>query len=113
MKISKNDLLKKMSQLDQKLMNLWLNDNSDINDDDIWEMFVILLETRVELLGVCTNAGISLTKEQCLPDWLERLTNSRKEMRLHELKKLANKKSQSGKYKLYESVAEILKDKNV
>jgi hypothetical protein len=112
MKISKKDLLKKIDQIDQKLMNLWLNDNSDINDDDIWEMFVLLLESRVELLGICISAGIPLTQQICLPDWLERLTNARKELRLHELKKLANKKSQGEKYKLYESVAEILKDNN-
>jgi hypothetical protein len=112
MKITKEDLLKKIDQIDQKLMNLWLNENSDINDDDIWEMFVILLESRVELLGICLHAGVPLTRQICLPDWLERLTDARKEMRLRELKKLANKKSQGEKYRLYENVAELLKDSN-
>lgn len=112
MRISKKDLLKKIELIDQKLINLWLNDNSSIHDDDLWEMFVILLESRVEILGVCIKANVPLTQEICMPQWLEKLTNSRKDLRLHELKKLANKKSQSEKYKLYESVAEILKDQN-
>jgi hypothetical protein len=112
MKISKQDLLKKIEQLDQKIMGLWLNDNCDFNDDDIWEMFVVLLETRVEILNVCAQAQVPLTKEICLPEWLAKLTNVRKEIRLHELKKLATKKSQAEKYKLYESIAEIFGEKN-
>jgi hypothetical protein len=109
-KISKKELLQKIEQLDQKLMNLWLNDNVDMNDDDIWEVFVVLLETRVELLNVCIQAKVPLTPEICMPEWLEKLTNSRKEVRLHELKKMAEKKSKGEKYRLYENMARVVED---
>ena len=108
MKISKQDLLKKIDQIDQKLMNLWLNDNVDMNDDDIWEVFVVLLESRVELLNICRQAKVPLTSEICMPEWLEKLTNSRKEVRLHELKKMAEKKGKGDKYRLYENMAKIV-----
>lgn len=108
MKISKKDLLKKIEQLDLKLMNLWIGENSDLNDDDIWEIFVVLLESRVELLNVCLDAKVPLTPEICMPEWLEKLTNSRKEVRLHELKKIAHKNGKSDKYRLYENMANVI-----
>ncbi len=108
MRISKSDLLRKLDQLDQRLMNLWLNENTDLNDDEIWDIFVVLLESRVELLNVCIKAGIQLSRETCLPEWLDKLTNTRKEIRLHELKKMAQKRSKGDKYRLYENMAEVI-----
>lgn len=108
MKISKKDLLKKIEQLDLRLMNLWLSESADLNDDDIWEIFVVLLESRVELLNVCIEAKVPLTPEICMPEWLEKLTSSRKEIRLHELKKMAQKRGKSEQYRLYESMAKVL-----
>jgi hypothetical protein len=109
-RISKEDLLKKLEQLDHRLMHLWLNENSDLNDDEIWDIFVVLLESRVELLNICIKAGVPMSREACLPEWLEKLTNSRKEIRLHELKKIAKKKGKGEKYRLYENMAEVVED---
>ncbi|MEO5667081.1 MAG: hypothetical protein ABIR96_03390 [Bdellovibrionota bacterium] len=110
MRISKKDLLKKIEQIDARLMNLWLSEHADLNDDDIWEIFVVLLESRVELLNVCMEAKVPLTPEICMPEWLEKLTNSRKEMRLHELKKVTQKTGKSDKYRLYENMASVLEE---
>lgn|GEM_PF-1255657 len=108
MRISKKDLLKKIEQLDQRLMGLWLSEHADMNDDEIWEIFVVLLESRVELLNVCIQAKVPLSPEICMPEWLEKLTNSRKEVRLHELKKVTQKTGKGDKYRLYESMAKVL-----
>ncbi len=108
MKIDKEHLLKKLSDIDQKLMGLWINEDEDLSDDDRWEIFVVLLETRVEILNLCQEAGIRLTAEQCVPAWLERMTSHRKEIRLRELRLLGeNLRKNKKKYEAYEKVSEI------
>ncbi|NCN41745.1 hypothetical protein GW916_10920 [bacterium] len=110
MKITKKDLRKKLEQLDQRIMGIWMADTSDVKDDDLWEAFVTLLEARVELVNVCIKAKVPLTKEDAMPPWLERLTANQKEIRLHELKKLLQKRNNSEKYRRYENIARILEE---
>lgn len=107
MRISKKDLLLKLSHLDQRIMGLWISQEMDLNDDEIWDLFVLLLETRVELLKACKDAGVVMAPEICLPQWLAKLTNAHKETRLHELKKLSQKQLDLGKYRAYESIARL------
>ncbi len=82
-------LLLKLKQLDKRLIDIWLDEDSFLSDDDRWEIFVVLLETRVELLQTCKDAGVKLTPTMCLPSWLERLVSRKKEIRLRELKLLS------------------------
>jgi hypothetical protein len=86
MKITAQTLMAKLEQLDKRLVDIWLEDNLELHDDEIWELFVLLLESRVELLKSCKDAGLQLSQEQCLPGWLQRLVDSRGEMRVRELK---------------------------
>ncbi len=111
MKITKKDLRKKLDQLDQRIMGLWMAETSDVTDDDLWDSFVSLLEARVELLNVCIEAGVPMNKEDALPLWLERLTANQKEIRLRELKKLLQKRNNGDKYKRYENISGILEEK--
>jgi hypothetical protein len=91
-------------------MGLWLAEDLDLNDDEIWELFVVLLESRVELLKACKDGGMELSPEVCLPQWLAKLTNSQKETRLRELKKLSEKQRNMPKYRAYETTAAIKKE---
>ena len=81
-------LLDKLQALDEDILKLWISDSEELDEDDRWEIFVVLLETRVALLKTCKDAKVKLDAEMAWPSWLERLTNSRKELRLRELKKL-------------------------
>jgi len=108
MKVDKNHLLLKLADLDQKLMNLWINEDEEITDDDRWEIFVVLLESRVELLNLCKDAGIRLTEDQCVPKWLEKMTSHRKEIRLRELRVMGDKlKRDKKKYETYENLSDL------
>ncbi len=106
MKISKEQLLQKLKLLDQRIMGLWLAEDLDLNDDEIWELFVVLLESRVELLKACRDGGMELSAEICLPQWLAKLTNAQKETRLRELKKLSEKQAKRKQYQAYEEAGE-------
>lgn len=108
MKITKAGLREKLAQLDEKLKGLWVYNEGKISDDDIWLLFVELLEARVELLSVCIQAKVPLTKEDAMPEWLERFSKSRQEIRLRELKRLHRKKNNNEKYRMYENISEIL-----
>lgn len=92
MKITKENLIAKLGQLDERLLDLWVNEDPDLSDDDRWEIFAVLLETRVELLGVLRSAGVRLSAEACLPPWLEKLTSRKRDIRLRELKSLSDEK---------------------
>lgn len=102
MKISKNQLLEKLHQIDERLVNIWLTEDPKISDDDIWEIFVVLLETRVELLKSCREAGVLLAKDTATPSWLDRLFVRKKEIRLRELRSVSRALSTKGKIKAYE-----------
>lgn len=81
-------LLDKLQALDEDILKLWISDTAELDEDDRWEIFVVLLETRVALLKTCKDAQVKLDAELAWPKWLESLTNSRQEIRLRELKKL-------------------------
>ena len=89
MKTSRELLIQKLHRLDERLVNIWLTDDPDISDEDIWEIFVVLLESRVELLKTCRDAGLKLSREVCLPDWLDRLVSKKQELKLREIRLLA------------------------
>lgn len=111
MRITKAGLKQKLRQVDDKIMGLWVHESTRISDDDIWEEFVELLEARVELLDICVQAKVPLTREEALPQWLEKLSNSRKQIRLGELKKLHRKIHNGKKYKQYEDIFNLLEEK--
>jgi hypothetical protein len=102
MKITQRDLLDKLEQLDERLVNIWLADENSLEDDDIWDIFALLLETRVELLKSCKDAGIKLSVETCLPEWLDRLVNRQKEVRLRDLRGVARELEQRRKLRSYD-----------
>ena len=85
-KINAEYLLKKLVSLDEKLVNIWLSEDLETAEDDIWDVFVVLLETRVELLKTCKDAGIKLSREQVLPGWLERLVSRKNELKLRDIR---------------------------
>ncbi len=107
MKISKEKLIEKLKVLDQRLLQIWIDDQLDLHDDERWEIFVVLLETRVELLTTCRDAGVALGPEVCMPPWLDKLTSSRRETRLRDLKLLYDEIRQKKNIKAYEEVAQM------
>ena len=106
MKIRKETLIQKLGQLDDRLLNLWVDENPELSDDDRWEIFALLLETRVEILRALKDAGIKLTSEICLPPWLDRLTSRKREVRLRELRAMAEEKKTRAKLAVYQGIAE-------
>lgn len=96
-------LLEKLQALDEDILKLWISDAAELDEDDRWEIFVVLLETRVALLKTCHDVGIKLTIDLAWPSWLDRLTNSRKEVRLRELKKLFDDLQKQRYLKRYEA----------
>mgnify|MGYP000882228241 CR=1 FL=1 len=105
MKITVEALLKKLGQLDQRLLNIWVSEDADLSDDERWEIFAVLLESRVELLAVLRDAGHRLTPEICLPPWLDRLTSRKREVRLRELKTTLEEKRSRDRISAYREVA--------
>jgi len=102
MKITKEDLLEKLEQLDERLVTIWLNEDNAVTDEEMWDIFVILLETRIELLKSCKDAGIKLSQDVCLPPWLDRLVNRRQEIRLRDLRTVSRELEQRRKIRAYE-----------
>lgn len=107
MKISKDKLLHRLKALDERLLQIWVDDNIELSDEERWEIFIILLESRVNLLTTCRNAGVVLSPEACMPRWLEKLTSSRKEVRLRDLRLLYEELRQKKTVKAYEDVANL------
>ncbi|NCN27879.1 hypothetical protein GW915_09915 [bacterium] len=113
MKISKTHLLEKLDQVDVDLLQLWVEDEGEVSDEQKWEIFVELLERRVTVLQTCRNANIKLSQEQCLPRWLARLTQSRKELRLREVKILYDELKRRRNVAKYRKVERQLEDDTV
>lgn len=86
MKTTPDKLLEKLDEIDHALLELWVQDEGEISDEQKWEIFARLLEQRVDILKTCIESKIEVSKQQCFPVWLERLTQSRKELRLREIK---------------------------
>jgi hypothetical protein len=107
MKITREKLFQKLKALDERLLQIWIDDNIELNDDERWEIFVMLLEARVNLLTTCRDAGVKLSPELCMPRWLETLTSSRKELRLRDLRLLYEELRQKKTIKAYEDVAKL------
>jgi hypothetical protein len=101
-RITQAELLGKLRSLDEKLVNIWLQEENRLSDDEIWEIFVVLLESRVEILKTCRDAGVRLTLEMCLPTWLERIVARKKELRLRDIKVLAEDLRRQKKLAEYE-----------
>ena len=112
MKIRQSTLIAKLAQLDERLLNLWVDENPQLNDDDRWEIFALLLETRVEILKVLRDAGVRMSSEMCMPPWLERLTSRKREVRLRELKTLADEKKKRAKVAVYQGMADNQESEN-
>jgi hypothetical protein len=105
MKISSESLLQKLDEIDHALLELWVKeDENDLSDDEKWEIFVKMLEKRVEILKTCFSAKVPLNNAQCFPQWLERLTQSRKELRLREVKILYDELRKQKKISKYRKV---------
>jgi hypothetical protein len=111
-RITKENLLAKLEQLDMRLLNLWVDEDPDLSDDDRWEIFAVLLETRVELLGALRTAGVRLPPESCLPPWLDRLTSRKRELRLRELKSVMDEKKKRAPMAVYRGIAENTGEEN-
>jgi len=108
MKLSTKRLLEKLDQIDSDLLQLWVQDDGEITEEQKWEIFVNLLERRVDVLQTCKNANLNLSKEQYLPKWLERLTQSRQELRLREIKMLYDEMNRQRKIAKYKKVGRTL-----
>ena len=89
MRITSADLKEKLARLDDRMLSLWLVDETSMSDDDLWEIVVVLLETRVEIIKCCRDAGVQLSQQDCVPEWLVSLLENRKEMRLREIRKMS------------------------
>lgn len=106
-KISQDILLEKLEALDDRILNIWLEDADTLTDEERWDIFVSLLETRVGLLKTCKDAGIVLTSEQAVPRWLERLTTSRMTLKRRELRHMDEERKARRHVSVYEGVAKI------
>ena len=105
--VGKDNLMRKLRTLDEKLLQIWVDEELGLEDDERWELFVLLLESRVKLLITCRDAGMVLSPEDCMPSWLEKLTSNRKELRLRDLKLLYDEMKQRRNIKTFEEVARL------
>lgn len=110
-KISKVDLLRKLDLLDERLLNIWIQDNPSLSDEEKWDIFVILLESRVELLKACRDAGVKLSSAKIVPEWLERLSASRADIKRREIRQYREDTLQRKKLGVYESIASVKEKK--
>lgn len=106
-KVNKEVLLEKLESLDDRILNIWLEDQSTMTDDERWDIFVSLLETRVSLLKTCCDAGLKLTPDQVVPRWLERLSSSRCTLKRRELRLLDEERKTRRQIGVYANVAQV------
>jgi hypothetical protein len=112
MRIKVSKLLEKLHQLDDRLLAIWTDENDGLADDERWDIFVVLLESRVELLKVCRDAGVELSEAMCLPDWLKRLTDRQRTIRLREVRLLAEQMKVQRAVRSYKSTESVEGNKN-
>ena len=108
MKITAKQLLDKLELLDQRILGLWIDEQMEMDDEERWELFALLLESRVELLKSCTEAGLRLPQDRYLPSWLKSMSSQQKEIRLRDLKRLHEQLQNSKNIRTYESIARIV-----
>jgi hypothetical protein len=106
-KITRDDLIKKLGALDHQILNIWVDDNVELDDDERWEIFAVLLETRVELLKSVKAAGVNLESEMVLPKWLQKMASARQEIRLRDLKRMHEELQHRKHVKTYEVMANL------
>ncbi len=107
-RITLDDLVRKLDQLDEALISMWLDDREDFDEtDEAWQKFVSLLEARVELLTTLRDAGMALSREMAWPSWLENLSQSRRELMRKRVGELSKQKNRIVKYKKYEDTGKI------
>jgi hypothetical protein len=109
-KLTHAELVSKLKSLDEKLVNIWLTEENKLSDEEIWEIFVVLLESRVEILKTCRDAGVKLTGQMCLPPWLEKIVARKKELRLRDIKLLAEDMRKQKNLSSYQSQAYLSKE---
>lgn len=110
-KMTKQALLRKLDLLDERLLNIWIQDSPSLSDEEKWDIFVTLLETRVELLKACRDAGIRMGAERIVPGWLERLSTSRMEIKRREIRQYREEALQKKRVGVYESIASVKEKK--
>jgi hypothetical protein len=102
MKITRQGLLDKLNQIDQRLLDIWLVEKPELGEEETWELFLVLLETRVEILKSCRDAGLKISPEDCTPAWLDKLVTNRQELKLREIRKMAFEMQRAKKISTYD-----------
>ena len=83
-RITRSGLREKLRLLDTQLKAIWLSAEPQ-DEDDVWDSFVTLLESRVELLRLCMDVKVELDEADYLPEWLERMAVRMRQRRETEL----------------------------
>jgi hypothetical protein len=101
-------LLAKLNILDDRILNIWLDEKSHLNDDEKWDIFATLLESRVSLLKLLRESGVRLGAEVCVPGWLERLSSSRLEVKKRDIRKMEMERRSRKNVATYQAISEIM-----
>ena len=80
-----NPKLRHLKKLDEKILRLWIESDAKLTADAS-DLFLALLEKRVQLLKVLRESGEKLHPEVCVPHWLEKFSRGQQSFSLRDLK---------------------------
>lgn len=80
-----NPQLRHLKKLDEKILQLWVDGEGKLNENSS-NLFLVLLEKRVDLLKILRAAGVHLDPETCVPSWLEKFTRNAQCFTVRDLK---------------------------
>jgi hypothetical protein len=80
-----NPKLRHLKKLDEKILQLWIEGNGKLTEGAS-DLFLALLEKRVDLLKILRASGEQLHPETCVPPWLEKFTRQTQVFSVRDLK---------------------------
>lgn len=80
-----NPKLRYLKKLDEKILSMWIEADGRL-DHEATDLFLALLEKRVQLLKTLRLAGEKLHPSICVPPWLEKFTRGTQTFSLRDLK---------------------------
>lgn len=80
-----NPKLRHLKKLDEKILRLWIESDGKLSQDSS-DLFLALLERRVQLLKSLRESGEKLHPDVCVPAWLEKFTRGTQHLSLRDLK---------------------------
>jgi hypothetical protein len=101
-------ILGKLLDLDKRIRAFWVDSSeSSLAEEDKWDLFLGMLNSRINLLQLCKDVGIELEAHESMPAWLSALVENRVLQRKAEMGISENQKRIINSSKAYRKVSKL------